>query len=73
MDTVIDQWYDVDDIEASIDADGATMFVAVQDGDIVGFAQGKASDEPFADAVLSRIYSTPSTGVRELDHGCSSG
>ncbi len=59
VDTVLDQWYDVDDIEASIDAENAPMFVGVEDGDVIGFAQGRASDEPFADAVLSRIYVHP--------------
>lgn len=59
IDTMLDEWYEVESIKSGIERDVAPMFVCIDDGTIVGFAQGVASDEPHADSLLSRIYVHP--------------
>ncbi|PSP81088.1 GNAT family N-acetyltransferase [Halobacteriales archaeon QS_1_68_20] len=59
VDDLIDQWYDVAGLRESIERDDRPMFVAVADGDLVGFASGGPTEGGPADAVVSRIYVHP--------------
>jgi len=71
VDELLDQWYDPEDLPASIERPEAPMFVASveprstnsrteSDEDrIVGFAQGGPSEDGPADAVVGRIYVHP--------------
>lgn len=74
VEELLDQWYDPEDLPASIERPEAPMFVAtvdsaeprsrssrtVSDDDrIVGFAQGGPTENGPADAVVGRIYVHP--------------
>ena len=67
VDTVIDEWYDTEDLAASVARDDATFLVACADDgpddtddadEILGFAQGVLGDEG-EPAWLARIYLAP--------------
>lgn len=59
VERLLDRWYAPDDLRESIERPEAPMFVAVSDGEVVGFAQGGPSEEGPADAVVGRIYVHP--------------
>ncbi|WP_227380089.1 GNAT family N-acetyltransferase [Haladaptatus halobius] len=59
VDEILGMWYDRDALTESIDRDDAPMFLAVDDGEVVGFAQGEPSNDGPADAVVGRIYVLP--------------
>jgi len=59
VERLLDRWYDPEDLPKSIERPEAPMFVAEEDGDVVGFAQGGPSEEGPADAVVGRIYVHP--------------
>lgn len=67
VEELLDEWYDIDSLATSIDRAEAPMFVAVDEGDVVGFAQGGPSEDGPADAVVGRIY------VRPADWGAGYG
>ncbi len=52
-------WYDRESLVESIGRDDSSMFLAVDDGTVVGFAQVGPSDDGPADAVVGRIYVLP--------------
>lgn len=58
VDELLDRWYAVDDLRDSIAESTPPMFVA-DDGDVVGFAQGSATEDGPADAAVGRIYVHP--------------
>ncbi|PSP57424.1 N-acetyltransferase [Halobacteriales archaeon QS_1_67_19] len=55
VDTVVDEWYAIEGLEASMDRADGRFLVGVTGGDVVGFAQG-VLDDP---ADLPRIYVAP--------------
>jgi ribosomal protein S18 acetylase RimI-like enzyme len=57
VDELLDRWYAVDDLRDSIAESTPPMFVAGDD--VVGFAQGAATDDGPADAAVGRIYVNP--------------
>jgi ribosomal protein S18 acetylase RimI-like enzyme len=59
VDELLDDWYDVDGLAASIERADVHMFLAVVDGEVVGFSQGRPADDGPADAVVTRIYLRP--------------
>ncbi len=59
VDVLLDRWYGVDDLRASIEGTSSPMYVADVDGELVGFGQGGADEDGPADAVVSRIYVHP--------------
>lgn len=59
VDELLDQWYDRDRLEQSIAHEDAMMFLATDDGEVVGFAQGGLSEDGPADAAVGAIYILP--------------
>ena len=59
VEQLLDRWYGDDEIRERIDREDAPMFLAVADGEIVGFVQGGTSDDGPADAVVGSIYVSP--------------
>jgi len=61
VEEMLDRWYAVEDLRESIDRPEGPMFLAVEDGNVVGFVQVGPSDggPTDADAVLGRIYVHP--------------
>ena len=55
VEDLLDEWYSQDGLEESIDREDAPMFLATDDGEVIGFAQGGPSEDGPADAVLGRI------------------
>jgi hypothetical protein len=60
-------WYDRESLLESIGRDDGSMFHAVDDEQVVGFAQGGSSDDGPADAVVGRIYVLPEYWGREWE------
>jgi ribosomal protein S18 acetylase RimI-like enzyme len=58
VDELVDDWYDLDDLAASIRREDGHTFLAVVDR-VVGFSQGHPTDDGPADAVVTRIYLRP--------------
>ncbi|WP_227379049.1 GNAT family N-acetyltransferase [Haladaptatus halobius] len=56
---ILDMWYDRESLVESLGRDDGSMFLAVDDEQAVGFAQGGSSDDDPADAVVGRIYVLP--------------
>ena len=56
VENLLDEWYSQDGLEESIDREDAPMFLATDDGEVIGFAQGGPSEDGPTDAVLGRIY-----------------
>ena len=61
----IEEWYNRDTLQDSIEREKTVMFVAVAD-DVVGFAQGGPSEDGPADASLWRIYVLPAYWGEEI-------
>jgi ribosomal protein S18 acetylase RimI-like enzyme len=59
VEDLLDEWYSQDGLKESIDREDAPMFLATDDGEVIGFAQGGPSEDGPADAVLGRIYVLP--------------
>ena len=59
VEELLDRWYGHDELEERIDREDAPMFLAIADGEIVGFVQGGPSDDGPADAVVGSIYVRP--------------
>ena len=59
VDAVLDDWYAAADVAGSIRHEATHTFLAVDDDEVVGFSQGRPTDEGPADAVVSRIYLRP--------------
>lgn len=59
VDEVLDDWYAAGDVAESIRHEATHTFLAVVDDEVVGFSQGRPSDEGPADAVVTRIYLRP--------------
>lgn len=59
VEEILAEWYDRADLEAGIRRDHSTMFLAIENGDVIGFADGGPSEEGPADAVVARIYVHP--------------
>jgi ribosomal protein S18 acetylase RimI-like enzyme len=59
VEELLDRWYDRDRLEASIDHEDALMFLAIDDSEVVGFAQGGPTEEGPADATVGAIYILP--------------
>lgn len=59
VEDLLDEWYSQDGLEESIDREDAPVFLATDDGEVIGFAQGGPSEDGPADTVLGRIYVLP--------------
>lgn len=59
VERLLDRWYGLDDLRESTTRPEAPMFVAVADGEVIGFAQGGPTEEGPAEAVVGRIYVHP--------------
>lgn len=59
VEEMLDKWYDRERLEKSIAHEDAVMFLAIDDDQVVGFAQGGASEEGPADAAVGAIYVLP--------------
>lgn len=59
VEALLEKWYSKQQLVEAIEREDAPMFVAIDDGDVVGFAQGGPSDDGPADAIVSRIYVLP--------------
>lgn len=59
VEELLAEWYDRDALADSIARGDAPMFLAVEDGDVVGFAQGAQTEDGPADAAVARIYVHP--------------
>lgn len=59
VEKLLDKWYDQDGVEESIDRKDAPMFLAVDNGEVVGFAQGGPTEDGPADTAVGAIYVLP--------------
>lgn len=59
VDELLDRWYDRDRLEESIVHEDTLMFLAIDDGEVIGFAQGGPAEKGPADATVGAIYVLP--------------
>ena len=59
VEKLLDSWYDRDRLEESIGREDTTMFLGINNGEVVGFAQGEPSEDAPADAAVVAIYFLP--------------
>lgn len=59
VEKLLDRWYDRDGVEESISREDAPMLLAVDNGEVIGFAQGGPSEDGPADAAIGAIYVLP--------------
>lgn len=61
VDELLDRWYDREGLRKRITRDDAPMFLAIDDGEVVGFTQGVPGEDNNnpADAVVGSIYVLP--------------
>lgn len=53
------RWYSRDGLKESIRREDATMFLAIDDSEVVGFTQGGPTEDGPADAAVGAIYVLP--------------
>ena len=56
---LLDEWYDRDGLKERITREDAPMFLAVDDGEVVGFTQGVLGEDSPTEAVVGSIYVLP--------------
>lgn len=66
VEKLLDRWYSRDGLEESIGREDAIMFLAIDDGEVVGFTQGGPSEDGPADAAVGAIYVLPEYWGEEL-------
>jgi ribosomal protein S18 acetylase RimI-like enzyme len=59
VEKLLNRWYSRDRLKEPIRREDATMFVAIDDNDVVGFTQGGPTEDGPADAAVSAIYVLP--------------
>ena len=59
VEKLLDRWYSRDGLKESIGREDATMFVAIDDSEVVGFTQGGPTEDGPADAAVGAIYVLP--------------
>lgn len=61
VEELLSEWYDREELKATIQRDNTTMFLAIEaeEEEVIGFAEGGPSEEGPADAVVWRIYVHP--------------
>ena len=59
VEELLDEWYDRDGLRERIAREEAPMFLAVNDGEVVGFTQGVLGEDSPAEAIVGSIYVLP--------------
>jgi ribosomal protein S18 acetylase RimI-like enzyme len=59
VEELLDEWYDRDGLRERITREEGPMFLAVEDGEVVGFTQGVLGEDSPAEAVVGSIYVFP--------------
>lgn len=59
VEKLLERWYSRDGLKEPIRREDVTMFVAIDDSEVVGFTQGRSTEDGPADAAVGAIYALP--------------